>query len=122
MSPRNILVTDPFLVKRPKNRKKKYAGPFSEILVLVVADGRGAGLSGGSEYLKTALILNQHAFIKFRLCHFNFDTKQAPWHDTRKENCYIITKSIHTINKIKIKMLSRRRIELTPTDVEAGIQ
>ena len=45
--------------------------PFSEILdpplVLVVADGRGAGLKrggGGSEYLKTALIFNQHAFIK----------------------------------------------------------
>ena len=56
MSPRNILVTDPFLVKRPKKSKTKYAGPFSEILdpplVLVVADGRGAGLSGGSEYLK----------------------------------------------------------------------
>ena len=27
-----------------------------------------------------------------------------------------------TINKIKIKMLSRRRIEPTPTGVEAGIQ
>ena len=51
MSLRSILVTDPFLVKRPKNLKKKYAGPFSEILdpplVLVVADGRGAGLKGG---------------------------------------------------------------------------
>ena len=46
MSLRSILVTDPFLVKRPKN-----ADPFSEILdpplVLVVADGRGAGLGGG---------------------------------------------------------------------------
>ena len=31
-------------------------------------------------------------------------------------------KSIHTINKIKIKMLSRRSIEPTPTDLEAGIQ
>ena len=48
--------------------------------------------------------------------------KQAPWHDTRKENCYIITKAIDTINEIKIKMLSRRRIEPTPTCVEAGIQ
>ena len=48
--------------------------------------------------------------------------KHTPWHDTRKENCYIITKSIHTINKIKIKMLSRRRIEPTPTGEEAGIQ
>ena len=60
MSPWSILVTDPFLVKRPKNREKN-AGPFSEILdpplVLVVADGRGAGLKkwgggGGSEYQK----------------------------------------------------------------------
>ena len=50
MSPRSILLTDPFLVKRPKT-SKKYAGPFSEILdpplELVVADGRGAGLRGG---------------------------------------------------------------------------
>ena len=66
MSPRSIL----FSLKGQK-KSKKYAGPFSEILdaplVLVVADVRGAGLSGGggcSEYLKTALILNQHAFIK----------------------------------------------------------
>ena len=34
----------------------------------------------------------------------------------------IIIKSIHTINKIKIKMLSRRRIEPTQTGLEAGIQ
>ena len=48
MSPRSILVTDPFLVKRPKNRKKKYAGPFSEILdPPLVADGCGAGLRRG---------------------------------------------------------------------------
>ena len=37
-----------------------------------------------------------------------------------KENCYIITKAIDTINEIKIKMW-RRRIEMTPTGVEAGI-
>ena len=47
MSPSSILITDPFLQKM----EKKYAGPFSEILdpplVLVVADGRGAGLRGG---------------------------------------------------------------------------
>ena len=51
MSLRSILVTDIFLVKGPKKSKKKYAGPFSEILdpplVLVVADGRGAGLKVG---------------------------------------------------------------------------
>ena len=33
-----------------------------------------------------------------------------------------IATSIDTINEIKIKMLSRRRIEPTPTGVEAGIQ
>ena len=41
--------------------------------------------------------------------------KQAPWHNTRKENFYIITKAIDTITKIKIKIMSRRRIEPTPT-------
>ena len=68
MNPRSILVTDPFLIKMQKKNRKKYAGPFSEILdpplVLVVTDGGGAGLSGGSEYLKTTLILNQQALIK----------------------------------------------------------
>ena len=71
MSPMSILVTPPFLVKRQKKKSEKICGPFSEILdlplVLVVADGLGTGLrggGGGSEYLKTALILNQYAFIK----------------------------------------------------------
>ena len=83
------MVTPPFLVKRQKKNPNKYAAPFSEILdpalVLVVADGRpGAGLRGGGglEYLKTALMLNQHAFKKIenrkcRLCYFNFDNETS---------------------------------------------
>ena len=51
MSPRSILVTEPLLVKRQKNKSKKYAVSFSELrdpsLVLVVADGRGARFRGG---------------------------------------------------------------------------
>ena len=61
MSPKSILLPDPFLVKRQKkNQSKKYAVPFSEILdppmVLVVADGRGAGLRrGGVGVFKNSL-------------------------------------------------------------------
>ena len=53
MNPGSMSVTDPLLVKRQKNKSKKYSVSFSEILdpqlVLVVADGRGAkfGRGGG---------------------------------------------------------------------------